>query len=528
MQSSFHLIDWLIVLAYLLAMAGVGIYFSRRQTSLEHYLLADRNMAWLPVGLSLMAALNSGMDYLMQPSATITYGFVLVVGTLSWLVLYPWVAKVAFPFYHRLNFYTAYEYLEQRFDVRVRTLGAGIFIVWRLGWMATAMYVPSLAINAATGGEVDLTTMTIIVGCLVTLYTMLGGVQAVIWNDVLQFCIMFGGLGATVAIVLANVPGGMGEIFGVALGAGKLNFWPPLVAPEAVTLAAQVQSFFQQPMTVVALLIALVVGRMAQYTSDQVMVQRLQTTRSEKDARQAFIVNAAGDALWMIGLSFVGLALFAYFQHHALPPEFATDKLVPYFMSLEFPAGAVGLVIAAIMAASLSSIDSAINSCTSVAVVDIYNRLYLGRDLARRKLSDIEQVGQVRVSRILTVVFGAAGTLLACNVSRIGSLLEIANKLVNAFTGPLFGIFLIALFSTRARSEAALAGGVAGAGAAYYVAYHTSIGFLWPSTFGLAATLIVGGVLAVLWPAPPGAKGRHLTWRAVMSRPQPQPASNLM
>ena len=117
-------------------------------------------------------------------------------------------------------------------------------------------------------------------------------------------------------------------------------------------------------MTLVTLLVALVVGRMAQYTSDQVMVQRLQTTRSLKEARSAFIVNAAGDALWMIGLSFVGLALFAYFQRHALPPEFATDKLVPYFMSLAFPAGAVGLVIAAIMAASLSSIDSAINSCT--------------------------------------------------------------------------------------------------------------------------------------------------------------------
>ncbi len=519
MESSFHLIDWIIVAVYLAAMAGVGVYFSRKQTSLDQYLLADRSMAWLPVGLSLMAALNSGMDYLMQPSATITYGFVLVLGTLSWLVLYPWVAKVAIPFYRRLNFYTAYEYLEMRFDVRVRTLGAAIFIVWRLGWMATAMYVPSLAINAATGGQVDLTTMTIIVGCLVTMYTMLGGIQAVIWNDVVQFCIMFGGLGATVAIVLANVPGGMGEIFNVALGAGKLDFWPPLVDPAAATLTSQVRSFFTQPMTVVALIVALVVGRMAQYTSDQVMVQRLQTTRSEKDARQAFIVNAAGDALWMLGLSFVGLALFAYFQRHTLPPEFATDKLVPYFMSLEFPPGAVGLVIAAIMAASLSSIDSAINSCTSVAVVDVYNRLYLGQDLARRELSQQEQRRQVRVSRVLTVAFGGLGTLLACNVSRIGTLLEIANKLVNAFTGPLFGIFLLAMFSTRARSESALAGGLAGAVASYYVAYHTRIGFLWPSTFGLAATLAVGCALALLWPAPASAKGRDLTWRAVMQRP---------
>ncbi len=517
MESSFRLIDWVIVGVYLVAMAGVGVYFSRRQNSLERFLRADRSMGWLPVGLSLMAALNSGMDYLMQPSATIKYGFVLVVGILSWLALYPWVALVAFPFFRRLNYFTVYEYLEARFDVRVRTLAAGIFLLWRLGWMATAMYVPSLAINAATGGQVDLVTMTIVVGVLVTMYTMLGGIQAVIWNDVIQFCIMFGGLGATVAIVWWSVPGGFGEIFNVAHAAGKMDFWPPLVEPGTTGLVAQVRSFFEQPMTVVTLLVALIVGRMAQYTSDQVMVQRLQTTRSLKEARHAFIVNAAGDALWMLGLSFVGLALFAYFQHHILPPEFQTDKLLPYFMSVAFPAGAVGLVIAAIMAASLSSIDSAINSCSSVAVVDFYNRVWNGKDVRPGDHSDDR--AQVRASRIATVVFGSLGTLLACNVSRIGTLLEINAKVVNAFTGPLFGIFLLAMFSARTRSEGVLAAGVAGAVAAYYVAYHSVVGFMWPSTFGLVATLLVGGLLATVWPAVAGTKGHELTWAVVMKRP---------
>ena len=117
-----------------------------------------------------------------------------------------------------------------------------------------------------------------------------------------------------------------------------------------------------------------------------------------------------------------------------------SDKLVPYFMSLAFPAGAVGLVIAAIMAASLSSIDSAINSCTSVAVIDFYNRLWKGRNLRPEEASAKHDPTQVMVSRILTGLFGAAGTILACNVSRVGSLLEINAKVVNAFTGPLFGM----------------------------------------------------------------------------------------
>ncbi|HJU41489.1 MAG TPA: sodium/solute symporter [Vicinamibacterales bacterium] len=518
MQSSFHLIDWVIIGAYLLAMALVGVYFSRRQTSLNRYLRADQSMGWLPVGVSLMAALNSGMDYLMQPSATIRYGIVLVAGITSWLALYPWVARVAFPFYHRLNFYTVYEYLEARFDVRVRTLAAMIFILWRLGWMATAMYVPGLAINAAAGGQIDVNTVTIVVGVLVTLYTMLGGIQAVIWNDVVQFCIMFGGLAATVAIAWMTVPGGWTEIWSVNAAAGKIDWWPPLVDPGTTGFVAQVESFFRQPMTLVTLLVALIVGRMAQYTSDQVMVQRLQTTRSLRDARSAFVVNAAGDALWMTGLAFVGFALFAYFQRVPLPPEFSTDKLLPYFMSLVFPAGAVGLVIAAIMAASLSSIDSAINSCTSVAVVDLYDRVWRGVDRLGQSMNVADDRSQVQVSRLFTAVFGALGTTLACNVGRIGSLLEINAKVVNAFTGPLFGIFLLAMFNRRAGSVAVLTAGVAGAITAYYVAYHSGIGFMWPSTFGLAATLASGCVMAMAKPMRDSDPRGALTWRAVMNR----------
>ena len=198
---------------------------------------------------------------------------------------------------------------------RVRTLAAVIFMFWRLGWMATAMYVPSLAVNAATGGQVDMNTMTIIVGVVVTIYTMLGGIQAVIWNDVIQFCIMFGGLAATVAIAWSACLAASARSGHRGRGAGKLD---AVAAARSIRRRAawwrRSASFFQQPMNVITLLVALVVGRMAQYTSDQVMVQRLQTTRSVKDARQAFIVNAAGDALWMIGLSFVGFALFAYFQ----------------------------------------------------------------------------------------------------------------------------------------------------------------------------------------------------------------------
>ncbi len=443
-------------------------------------------MTWLPVGLSLMAALDSAIDYLMQPSSTIRYGLILLFGTTSWLFLYPWVAHVTLPFYRRLNYFTAYEYLEARFDVRVRSLAAGIFIVWRLGWMATAIYVPCLAISAATGGTIPVGSTVLVLGVIVTLYTALGGVQAVIWNDVMQFCVRFGGLAAVVWIAAHSVPGGVAAIWHIADAAGKTTIIAP-IAGSSGGLLAHVRAFFEQPLNVVSIMFALLVGRMAAYVGDQIMVQRLQTTRSLKDARQAFIVNAAGDVIWMFALSFVGLALFAYFQTHPLPADFATDKMLPYFMSLTFPRGVVGLVIASIMACR-------------------------------------EERHQVLVSRIATVAFGGIGTLLATNVSRLGSLLEIANKLINAFTGPLFGIYLLAMFSRRATSGATLAAGLVGTFTSYYVAYQTTIGFMWPSTFGLAATLAPGWILSLVLPGRPTAAALQLTWRNVMQQAEHRPA----
>jgi len=513
MSTAVHPLDVVIIVVYLSALAAVGIYFSRRQANLDTFFLARQSMPWLPVGLSLMAALDSAIDYLMQPSATIRYGLILLIGTSSWLFLYPWVALVTLPFYRRLNLYTTYEYLEARFDVRVRTLAAGIFIVWRLGWMATAIYVPCLAISAATGGRIPLTPTIVVLGTIVTLYTALGGIQAVIWNDVMQFCVRFGGLTAVVFIALRAVPGGVTEIWRIADLAGKTKFIAP-VAGASPGLWPHIVAFFEQPINIVSIMFAMVVGRMATYVADQIMVQRLQTTKSVRDARRAFIVNAAGDALWMYALSFVGLALFAYFQRRPLPTDFATDRILPYFMSLTFPPGAVGLVIASIMAASLSSVDSAINSCTSVVVIDFYDRLWLGKKTGHTASAG-ENRRQLLISRIATVGFGIAGTILAVNVARIGNLLEIANKLINAFSGPLFGIYVLAMFNRRATAVPVLIAGILGSLTSYQVAYHTSIGFMWPSTFGFALTVAVGSILAFAAP-PPTVAALRLTWWSVV------------
>lgn len=518
MQTNFGGLDAGIIVAYLVILSATGFYFSKRQTSLEIFFLAGRGVAWLPVGLSLMACLNSGIDYIMQPSTTMKYGLIFLVGTTSWLFLYPWTARVTLPFYRRMNVYSAYEYLEHRFDVRVRTLAAGIFILWRVGWISTAMYVPCLAVSAATGGRIPIIPMVVLLGAVVTLYTMLGGMKAVIWTDVIQFFIMFGGLAATLIVVVSNVPGGIEAIWPAAEAGGKTQLAAPIPGFAGASLLDKIGLFFTTPFTVIGLFIATMVGRMTVFTCDQVMVQRFQTTRSVRDSRQAFIINAVGDAVWMVGLSLVGLALFAYFQTNPHPAGLRADEIFPYFMAQKFPTGIVGLVIAAIFAASLGAMGSAINSCTSVIIVDFYQTL---RRVRGRALTEETDAEQVRVSRIATVILGVVAIALSCLVGRLGDLIDIALKVIQLFPGVLFAIYLLGMFTTRAHSGAVLASGVLGAIVSAWVAFFSPLSPVWPGPFGFVTTLAVGALLSALLPRAIGDKARELTWRRVMSRPDP-------
>jgi SSS family transporter len=516
MLLNLHWIDIVILILYLGLLTGIGIYFSKRQKTLEDFFLARRGMAWFPVGLSLMAAINSGMDYLMVPSAIGKFGVAILFVSFTWPILYIYVGKVTLPFYHRLNLYTAYEYLELRFNVRVRTLAAAIFVLWRISWMGTAIYVPCLAISAATGGKLPLVPMIVVLGIVVIIYTMLGGIKAVIWTDVSQFCIMFGGLAATVAIVVYSIPGGIMEIFRYTQETGTLDMIFAIPSDAGTGLLEKTSAFFREDVVILGVIITMLVIRMTLYTCDQVLVQRFQTTKSVKESKGAFKISAIGDIVWMFGLGFVGMALITYGSHHPIPPEFNNDMILPYFMSQAFPAGAVGLVIAAIFAASLSSIDSAINSCSSSVVVDFYIRLHLNKKVRLEDLSQEEQIKQVQVSRISIVCLGIAAILLAINVGRLGSLYEIMNKVINLFTGPLFSIFILGMFTRWARSGGVLLGGALGAVLSFYVAFFTEISFLWPPVFGLMGGLVIGTVASLIL-GPPSAPTAY-TFKEVMKR----------
>ena len=536
-------LDWLILIVYLGSLTAIGFYFSRRQSSFNEFFKGGQRVGWLAVGVSLMAALNSGMDYIQTPAVVFAFGMVYVALVLTWIPLYPWVTRVTIPFYRRLNVNSVYEYLERRFGLGVRITASTIFVLWRIGWMGVALYVPCLAVKGAMGNDLDITWLVIALGAIVTLYTMLGGMKAVIWTDVLQFCVMFTGLFATLAFIVSSVPGGFSQVWTAAHDAGRLSFAAQIPGFAEADFAGKLYLYFTTEVTFVGIVICILIGRLAAFTSDQIAVQRFQTIDTYREARNVFLVSALTDVVWMVVLGFVGLALFAYFRYQPFPEGLQNDRILPYFMAKNFPVGLTGLVVASIFAASLSSVDASLNSTTSIIVVDFYNRLWLGRTETVGHLSPQEERQQVIASRCINAALGAFMTVIAANVEQMGEIYTIANKLLGAFFGILLGIFVLGMFSRRAHSRVVLLGALAGLASSCFLSFFSEltglhdfframlgqsfvkfcshISWQWPPVVGVTVTLLVGYLGSRIVPAPP-SDAAPLTYWEVMQKSDPE------
>jgi solute:Na+ symporter, SSS family len=536
-----HIVDALVIVVYLALLVWIGAYFSRKQNSFEDFVKGGKQIGWLPIGVSLMAALNSGIDFVQTPAVVYAVGLVFITLIVGWLPLYPWISRVTIPFYQKLDVYSAYEYLERRFSVSVRTIASLIFVSWRVGWMGAALYVPILAFQGATGIEDKQVSslIAIILGVVVTTYTMLGGIKAVVWTDVLQFCIMFAGLFTMLAVVVWQVPGGIPEIYQIVRDAPRLNLVANIPEMESAGGWEKVRLYFTTEVTAVGIILAVLITHFTSYTCDQVVIQRFQTSKSLNDARKATVINAVTDTIWIVVLGMVGLALYAFYSILPMPEGSPNSLVVPYFLKEYFPIGLMGLVLAAIAAASLSSVDAALNSTTTVIMVDFYWRLCLGRLRPAENLTLQEEKRQVIASRVINAVLGIIMISVACYIPHMekGELYQAVNKILGAFFGPLLGIFLLGMFTNRATSGGVIIGTVFGiatslffsffseaawlqqlCGRAFgtpFVDFFREVSWTWPSSFGVLAVVVFGYLASFLFPTkqanPP------LTFRRVMA-----------
>ncbi len=498
MSNAIHPADVLVILAYLVAVVGIGVWFMRQQATVKDYFLAGRKMGFFAVSISIVASLLSAITYMGAPG--LAYKSDLQYSL--WLFCIPLVTPVLLvvflPFFRGLDIYTAYEYLERRFNLPLRSIGSLSFILWRLGWMGLVIFAPALAASEFFG--VPWEAAVLIMGLLATAYTVMGGIEAVIWTDVIQFIVLFGGVILVGIMVIAGTDGGFGALWQAAMAGGKLRV-VDLSLDKALT-----------EMTVWGVMLGGAFSALTAYSTDQVAIQRYLTTKSYAEARRTLIFHACVIVPISIVFYWVGTALWAYYHLHpevapAFPPEQA-DRILPYFVANQMPVGIRGLILAALFAATMSSIDSGINSITTTTLVDIYERLFGWKATERRRLA---------MARMWTLIWGGLATALAIVLGAWGKgLMEKSVSVASWFSGPLLGIFLLGMITRRANARGTLIGAAVGFPVVVLIAFKTDVTWLWYNAIGTLVTFVVGYVASFLLPPPPPEKVEGLVYEPGM------------
>ena len=467
MTRGLHWIDWLIILVYAVMTVALGWYYSRRQQSTQDYFVGGGNMNPMFVGVSLFATLLSTISYLSMPGEAAGTGPVTLIGLLTYPVIFIVVGYFFIPIFMRQRATSAYELLEHRLGLSIRLLGASMFLTLRLVWMMLLVYLAATAMTVMLGtdfwvintgtwslasgrfNETDPTTLlpglyrwelselriaavpviVFVTGVVSVTYTTLGGLRAVVMTDFLQTVLLFGGAVLVLATVTWNF-GGLGWFPTAWHGNWDSQ---PMFSLDPRTRVTMVGTF-----------LSIVTWYVATSAGDQTSVQRFMATRDATTARRALVTQLCVGATVVITLHLVGMALLGFFEANpsALPAgmnlKSDADKLFPRFVSFELPIGVSGLVVAAMFAAAMSSIDSGVNSVTAVVTSDFMDRLGL-----RPK----SEQGSLRSAKLLALIIGIVVVLGSTYMKYIpGNITAVTNKTANLFTSPIFALFFFALF----------------------------------------------------------------------------------
>ena len=474
----FGTVNYLVLFTYLVMMVGVGALFASKQKTREDYFLAGRRMPWLVVGMSVFASITSAISYMGIPGTAYRENIsLLMLGFISPIVA-PCLVFVFYPFYRILNVTTSYEYVLQRYGQPARLTVSSLFIMARLGWLGAVIYAPALALSIVT--HIPLWMAILLMGIVATAYSALGGLAAVLWTDLIQFLILVGGALWLALSLTASVPGGLASIWEIAQTADHVHVinWR-FSFTEMTGIAVIVSYFFQL---------------MHDYGTDQVTVQRLLAVKTFRDMAKAILFNAIADLFIVSLLLYIGLGLFAYFQ--TFPAELAGgisgDGVLPYYIMQALPQGVSGLLITAIFAAAMSSMDSGINSVATVLINDFV------RPLRPRPHSEHRDV---KLARFLTLLLGSFATVVGFYVSSVGQILKASSAILSLFGGPILALFLLGMLTRRVNFRGWLIGLVVAIpttlwlqqGTLHFI-YYFPVCFGSCAGVGYAASLLLGTI----------------------------------
>jgi len=446
-------IDYFTLGLYFAVMLLLGYYFSRRQRSTEEYFVAGRNMPSWAVGLSIFATLLSTISYLAVPGEMIKHGVGIIIGMACFPLVFLIAGYVFIPYFMRVRVTSAYEYLEKRFDLPTRLFAASLFTLIRVTWMGVIVFTASVALAKIIGLKPEHTwAMALAVGVIAIVYTTMGGIRAVIWTDVVQFIILFGGVVFAVLYVAIDT------------GTGPLTWLHEASVGRAEQPAQPLWDWSPfTRVTYIGMIISTFSWWMCTTNSDQVAIQRYFSTPSAAAARGSLAYALIGGFILQAFLALCGVALYSYYQAKLPDTE---DQVFPHFITHQLPRGLAGLVVAALFSAAMSSLDSGMNSVSTVVTVDFYRRLRNTGPNPRTELI---------LAKVVTCIVGSLAVVLCVMLTRVdeekrGNITDLTNQVNTFIVGGLGGLFLIAMFLRRCSGPAAIGSTILGMGVGFVLA----------------------------------------------------------
>lgn len=483
-----NVIDLLVFLVYMIGVMAVGGLFYKKNKSSQAFTLGNSNIPGWVVTMSIFATFVSSISYLALPGIAFQDNWNSFVFSLS-LPIAAFVAiKVFVPLYRSVNSPSAYTYLEQRFGSWARIYASTMYLLTQLMRIGTILYLMALTLNAIFGW--DIATIIVVTGLAVMVYSVLGGIQAVVWTDAIQGIILIAGAIICLAFIFLDMPGGPGQVFNIAIENRKFD-----LGSFAFNLA--------EPTFWVVLVYGVFIN-LQNYGVDQNYVQRYMLSPTEAEAKKsAFWGGMLYLPVSMIFL-FIGTALFAYYQSGAavLPAELQdvtkSDRVFPHFIANQLPVGLTGLLIASIFAAGMSTISTSYNSAATVFLTDYYQKYAKGQPSDNQKM---------KVLYTASLVISVIGITIGIAMINVKSALDVWWKLASIFSGGMLGLFLLGAFSKAKNVKGAIIGVVVGLGVVVWLSlsnvllgpdalgnqFHTYLTIV----FGTSAIFLVGFVVGL-------------------------------
>jgi solute:Na+ symporter, SSS family len=470
----FGTVDWVIVAVYLLAITLFGIQFRKRQDSIRTYFLGGKTIPAWALALSIVATETSTLTVIGTPGIAYGGNLAFLQLAIGYLVGRVFICLVLIPAYFKGEMYTAYELMQRRFGQKIKHATASMFLITR----ALAEGVRVLAIATVVSivlGTGDIPSI-VIISLLTLIYTFEGGLTAVIWTDVVQLGIYISGTVVAFFVILGLIPNGWQGV--IASAGHKLVIW-------------NFSTDLHVSYTFWAGLIGGAFLNTASHGVDQLIVQRLLAAKNERDSKIALLTSGAVVFVQFALFLVIGVMLFSFYVYH---PEEAVpavnDRIFPTFVVRHLPHGVSGLMIAAILAAAMSNLSSALNSLASTTVVDFY------RPFVRGTISSAEEL---RISRWMTVLWGVALVVLAVLSRGVRSVLEAGLTIASITYGSMVGVFLLGVLTRRANEKGSIIGMAAGLVSMLCVWYWSTIAFTWYVLIGTAITFAVGYTCSLIF-----------------------------